>query len=50
MKKYKDCPIFDETCPYCSANGECLLDHPEDDCDDYQWFHNDPVEEDGEDE
>lgn len=33
-----ECPIFDMTCPYCLASGECTLTHPERECDDYAAF------------
>lgn len=49
MKKYKECPIFDMTCPNCLASGECLLHYPEDDCDEYKQYYDDPVEEDEDD-
>ena len=38
MSKYPECPVFDMTCPYCLASGECTLSHPEDECTDYQAF------------
>lgn len=37
----KECPIFDMSCPYCLASGECMLTHPEDECDDYMAFMED---------
>lgn len=29
------CPIEDYNCPYCNANGECMMDRPQDECDDF---------------
>lgn len=29
------CPTFDCTCPYCLASGECIIDDPINECDDY---------------
>lgn len=35
MKKLVYCPTQDFTCPYCDANGVCMLDNPKRECDDY---------------
>ena len=29
------CPIEDYNCPYCNANAECMMDRPQDECDDF---------------
>ena len=29
------CPIEDYNCPCCNANGECMMDRPQDECDDF---------------
>lgn len=26
------CPVEDYNCPYCNANGDCMLDRPQDEC------------------
>jgi len=43
--KYPDCPTFDFTCPYCLASGECIIDNPKEECDEY-WYYNQEEEED----
>ena len=35
------CPIEDYNCPYCNANGECMMDRPQDECDDFQAMYAD---------
>lgn len=38
MKKWYEtwtCPIEDYNCPYCNANAECMMDRPQDECDDF---------------
>lgn len=30
-----NCPIEDYNCPYCNANAECMMDRPQDECDDF---------------
>lgn len=45
-KKMKKCPLFDTSCPYCLASGECTLTHPEEDCDDYYYYNGEEEEED----
>ena len=32
------CPINDFECPYFDANGNCMLDNPKEECDDYAYF------------
>lgn len=32
------CPTFDCTCPYCLASGECIINDPMNECDDYAAF------------
>lgn len=35
----KRCPLwYDDGCPYLTPTGECELDHPEIDCDDYYAY------------
>lgn len=36
--KYPNCPICDYFCPYCLASGECIIDNPIEECDDF--FYN----------
>ena len=43
--KYPDCPTFDFTCPYCLASGECIIDNPKEECEEY-WYYNQEEEED----
>lgn len=31
-----NCPIEDYNCPYCNANAECMMDRPQDECEDFQ--------------
>lgn len=33
--KYVNCPISDWSCPYCNQGGICMLENPEEECDDY---------------
>lgn len=40
-RKYPECPIFDMSCPYCLASGECTIDDPASECDDYAAFTED---------
>ena len=35
MQTMTTCPIEDYNCPYCDANGICMMDTPERECDDY---------------
>lgn len=35
---YPDCPIFDISCPYCLASGECTIGDPINECDDYYYY------------
>lgn len=35
---YHECPIFDMGCPYCLASGECTIDNPMSECDDYYYY------------
>lgn len=35
------CPIEDYTCPYCDANGCCMIDNPYEECDDYATIYQD---------
>lgn len=35
------CPIEDYNCPYCNANGECMMDRPQDECDDFMAMYAD---------
>lgn len=44
-KEYPDCPLFDMTCPYCLASGECTIDNPKDECDDYYYYNGEKEEE-----
>lgn len=32
---YPNCPTFDMTCPYCLASGECIIDNPAEECEDF---------------
>ena len=43
---YPDCPTFDMTCPYCLASGECTIDNPYFECDDYYYYKQGEEEED----
>lgn len=38
-QNYPDCPIFDMNCPYCLASGECIIDNPMTECDDYYYYY-----------
>ena len=38
-KNYPECPAFDMTCPYCLASGECTIDNPKEECEEY-WYYN----------
>ena len=38
------CPAFDMTCPYCLASGECTIDNPKEECEEY-WYYNQEEEE-----
>lgn len=38
----KHCPVAAIDCPYYDENEDfCLLDHPEEDCDDYAYYNDD---------
>lgn len=39
-----ECPIYDTSCPYCLASGECTLTHPEDECTDFMCYMEDDDE------
>ena len=39
IKKYPECPTFDTGCPYCLASGECTIDNPLEECDDYYYYN-----------
>lgn len=42
----KHCPIAAIDCPYYDENEDfCLLDNPEEDCDDYAFYNDDDVDE-----
>ena len=36
------CPICDVTCPYIDRFWDCTLDHPEDDCDEFAYYDEEP--------
>lgn len=38
MNNMKYCPANDFECPYFDANGNCMLDNPAKECDDYTYF------------
>lgn len=38
-KRYPECPLFDMECPYCLASGECTIDNPLEECDDYYYYN-----------
>lgn len=38
-EKLPNCPTFDTSCPYCLANGECTIDNPLEECDDYFYYN-----------
>lgn len=44
MKKVYVCPINDWECPYYDANGNCMIDNPRMDCDDYVAILGDETE------
>ena len=35
------CPIEDYNCPYCNAHGGCIIDRPQDECDDFMAMYAD---------
>lgn len=39
MKNYIECPTYDLTCPYCLVSGECIIDNPAEECDDYAAYN-----------
>lgn len=44
MKEWYDfwmCPTENYNCPWCNANGECMLDRPQDECDDFMTAYAD---------
>lgn len=41
----KICPVFDLSCPYLTHSGECLLENPMLECDDYYAMVGDEEEE-----
>ena len=43
-KEYPECPLFDMTCPYCLASGECTIDNPKEECDDYYYYNGEEEE------
>lgn len=40
-----NCPIFDMSCPYCLASGECTCDNPLAECDEAWYYCNGEYEE-----
>jgi hypothetical protein len=36
------CPICDVTCPYIDRFCNCALDHPENDCDEFAYYDEEP--------
>lgn len=43
-KKTIYCPTNDFSCPYCGTYGECNLDNPAEECDDYYYAVGDEEE------
>lgn len=33
------CPTEDYNCPYCNANGHCMMENPYEECDDYATIY-----------
>ena len=33
--EFYSCPIEDYNCPYCNANAECMMNSPQEECDDF---------------
>ncbi len=38
IENYPECPMFDMSCPYCLASGECIIGDPMNECDDYYYY------------
>lgn len=45
MRTKHFCPSDDYTCPYLTIDGECTLDDPMADCDDYYYYNGDDDDE-----
>ena len=36
-----ECPIYDTSCPYLKKDGECTIENPKEECDEYWWYNQD---------
>lgn len=45
MKEFIECPVLDYGCPYCTMDGECTIEDPMEECDDYYYYYGEKEEE-----
>ena len=42
VSKMKKCPVCDMACPYINRSGNCVLDNPAEECDEFAYYDDDP--------